>query len=345
MTEPPRPPPSERSDPEVAPEPTPAPAPAPSTEASAAGTPPPAAPPPVAPFVYGNVFWVDADDTDDAEGGPHILVVERARAPRPPSEPIGFAMVHVGSWELRPIADETTPYTTASVITNDGVCEARVVRARHLYASMADPDDESLTLETSYLGLDLEGCERGSFAVAGVPITAHRLDWRQAPPARPELTAAIASHDAELADFVSMPPGVLRAFELPERELAVVFARDNWGVHRGELVLERFGGAPEVVIEAGAHTLFVMQSPSEGWMASLEDFAPPRPDGTPRRLCTVEDPAGTPLNVRSTPSSGGEVLRTVTNGTRVEVIDDRGGWRRIEGAPAGWVFGDALRCR
>ena len=60
--------------------------------------------------------------------------------------------------------------------------------------------------------------------------------------------------------------------------------------------------------------------------------------------CRVEDPTGTPLNVRAIP--GGNVVTTLSNGTVVVVFSQTTyngkGWAYIgtgkDGLPAGWVF-------
>lgn len=71
-------------------------------------------------------------------------------------------------------------------------------------------------------------------------------------------------------------------------------------------------------------------------------------DGPP--VCTIVDPTGTPLNVRSSPS--GKVLSNLRNGSKVEVIDhvDRKGkrWARVskfQEATYGWVFEAYLKCK
>ncbi len=72
-------------------------------------------------------------------------------------------------------------------------------------------------------------------------------------------------------------------------------------------------------------------------------FSSPKADGYYQ--CSVNDPTGTPLNVRAKP--GGRVIGTVTNGTRVGLAskEDVGKWRQImigrqdgESLIYGWVF-------
>lgn len=64
--------------------------------------------------------------------------------------------------------------------------------------------------------------------------------------------------------------------------------------------------------------------------------------------CRVEDPTGTPLNVRTAPN--GAILTTLANGTAVEIVDEmKDGTKRWlfiaqEGARLGWVFGAYVAC-
>lgn len=65
--------------------------------------------------------------------------------------------------------------------------------------------------------------------------------------------------------------------------------------------------------------------------------------------CTVDDPTGTPLNVRSAPN--GSILTTLANGTQVEIVDEMKigtkHWLFIarQGERLGWVFGAYIVCR
>ena len=64
--------------------------------------------------------------------------------------------------------------------------------------------------------------------------------------------------------------------------------------------------------------------------------------------CLVDDPTGTPLNVRSAPN--GHILTTLSNGMRVEVLEERkpGNKRWLlvsrEGERLGWIFGAYVVC-
>lgn len=71
-------------------------------------------------------------------------------------------------------------------------------------------------------------------------------------------------------------------------------------------------------------------------------------DGPP--VCTVVDPTGTPLNVRSAPN--GTILSNLRNGSKVEVVDhiEHKGkrWARVakfQEANVGWVFAAYLTCK
>lgn len=65
--------------------------------------------------------------------------------------------------------------------------------------------------------------------------------------------------------------------------------------------------------------------------------------------CLVDDPTGTPLNVRSSPN--GNILMTLGNGERVEVIDEMmiGAKRWLfisrQGERLGWAFGSFIVCK
>jgi uncharacterized protein YgiM (DUF1202 family) len=71
-------------------------------------------------------------------------------------------------------------------------------------------------------------------------------------------------------------------------------------------------------------------------------------DGPP--VCTVVDPTGTPLNVRSGPN--GKILSNLRKGSKVEVVDhtDHMGkrWARVakfQEATYGWVFEAYVSCK
>jgi hypothetical protein len=67
-----------------------------------------------------------------------------------------------------------------------------------------------------------------------------------------------------------------------------------------------------------------------------------------RDLCHVDDPTGTPLNVRSAPN--GTILTTLESGTRVEMLEERRlgtkRWFLIArgGEELGWAFAPFIVC-
>lgn len=71
--------------------------------------------------------------------------------------------------------------------------------------------------------------------------------------------------------------------------------------------------------------------------------------GAMAETCVVEDPTGTPLNVRSSPN--GSIRGALHNGALVEILDTTyaqgGRWVYIaplEGGKRGWVYGPHLDC-
>lgn len=64
--------------------------------------------------------------------------------------------------------------------------------------------------------------------------------------------------------------------------------------------------------------------------------------------CVVDDPTGTPLNVRSAPN--GTIISTLGNGTRVDVIEETKigtkHWLFVarQGERLGWIFGAYVVC-
>lgn len=64
--------------------------------------------------------------------------------------------------------------------------------------------------------------------------------------------------------------------------------------------------------------------------------------------CLVDDPTGTPLNVRAAPN--GAIVTTLSNGTRVEVLEETkiGNKRWLfvtrQGERLGWIFGAYVVC-
>ncbi len=65
--------------------------------------------------------------------------------------------------------------------------------------------------------------------------------------------------------------------------------------------------------------------------------------------CYVDDPTGTPLNVRTAPN--GTILTTLANGSIVEVVDEmkigQKHWLFVarQGERLGWIFGAYVVCK
>jgi hypothetical protein len=83
------------------------------------------------------------------------------------------------------------------------------------------------------------------------------------------------------------------------------------------------------------------------WLAALGAS----PAAAQQPVCTVSDPTGTPLNVRTAPNS--VVIGTLPNGAPVRLVQvvsgpDRKRWafvvRPDDGATIGWIFRDYVIC-
>ncbi len=299
-----------------------------------------AAPPPL---FYGEILGIDTDPTGEGETLYRMLVAERPPIPRPPGEPLGYALAHQGAWEIHAVSEEPSPYATVGVVSYGEPCDARVIRARTLYGSIDDYEDPDGLRETSFYALEIEGCE-GGFGVAGRALVTTRLAVAAPPPASPARVAQIAALDALYADDPWRDTDEVQALELPEHDLAVVFGNRTWVVLHGSVVVDRYGGDLEALVQAGDQLFFVVYSPSVSWMSSLASFVPPRADGEPSNPCTVVDTSGTPLNVHAEAGARTAVVGTLPNGARVDAHEELRGWRRIDAEVDGWVYAEALRC-
>jgi Bacterial SH3 domain len=70
-------------------------------------------------------------------------------------------------------------------------------------------------------------------------------------------------------------------------------------------------------------------------------------DARANEVCTVADPSGTPLNVRSQPKPNGSILGALNNDTSVVVKERRGQWASIvpdSAGKSGWVWAEYLSC-
>jgi hypothetical protein len=111
------------------------------------------------------------------------------------------------------------------------------------------------------------------------------------------------------------------------------------------------GGAPIFDTASGSLLGIVGETDSRRRMgiAYRVDGAPGL--GLASVTCTVNDPTGTPLNVRSDPN--GDVVGTLANGIAVAVVESRiasngKGWVKVADpktqSPIGWVFRDFVSC-
>lgn len=298
---------------------------------------------PAAPLFYGEILGIDTDPSGEGETLYRVLVAERPPIPRPPGEPLGYALAHQGAWEIHAVSEEPSPYSMVGVVTAGAPCEARVIRARTLYASIDDYEEPDGLRETSFYALEIEGCE-GGFGVAGRALRTTHLHRAAPTPASAARIAQVAALDALFADDPWRDTEEVRSLEFAEHDLAIVFGNRTWVVVNGAVVVERYGGYPETVVQAGDQVLFVVYSPSVSWMSSLASFVPPRANGEPSSFCTVADSSGTPLNVHAEAGARTAVLGTLPNGARVDAHETLRGWRRVDGALDGWVYESALRC-
>jgi len=85
-----------------------------------------------------------------------------------------------------------------------------------------------------------------------------------------------------------------------------------------------------------------------GWV--FGSYVRCKPDGENLDICTVKDPTGTPLNVRSEPN--GEIYGQFRNGVKVRKLESQTHngreWILVERIPddnvVGWVFDPYLKC-
>ena len=150
-------------------------------------------------------------------------------------------------------------------------CPARVERARRLHGTLEAHDRENRR-EATFLALSYSGCPEAAYGVVGAEVTRHAIEPDRLPPASRALARLIARRDAEAAgDIVDEAIHPPRAFVLPSANLAIVVGHARWVVRDGSVVQNGYG-RPIAVVEAGPLTLIELDSPSEGWLAALEDF-------------------------------------------------------------------------
>lgn len=310
--------------PEVAPPPVPSPRP----EVPA---------PPTA--LAGDVCWID-DDT-------RAVFLPIDPLPQPDGAVIGQIELHHSHRVLRLIDEVPAPPTAVIVDIEAQLCEARVIRARRLHTLFIGHDGpgadgyESPTDPRTYLALDIEGCERGTVGISGVPLAEVRV--RSLRPealrehATPALVEAVRHVDDGMWGGEPHRGDSFRMLDLPAHGITIVVGTGAW-VLRDGVVLS--GAEPVTLIEAGPLVLFELQTPSEGWLGSLADFAPSYVPGE----CEVTDASGTSMNVRAGPRGNATVVTTLAAGTRVTANDMSGSWFHLASSPPGWAHQRGLRC-
>ena len=265
------------------------------------------------------------------------LFAEIAVVPQPTSAPIGTVEAHATPWEVRLVANIDAAYETVSVVSHANVCEARVTRARHLHVLHPDEPGGSTGTNWTFLALDLAGCPDGGVGVAGAPVRVRSLSRDEiSRPADAELVALVRAWDDALGWGAPVDAGDFRM--QTGRGFRVVTGAAAWVVRRGEVLHERFHGWPSSLIEAGGESIFIMESETESWVSSIDDFGPNH------RLCTVADGSGTPLNVRSAPRGDSPIIGTMPNGAHLRTTQGPGSWLRVLGRARSWVHGSGVDC-
>lgn len=284
---------------------------------------------------------------DDCER--RTLLLRLPDRPRPAGPVISQAQVHHGYLEVRLLRVASSPYATAEIIGYEGTCTARIVRAREVHTVRRSYDededaDPASRMEATYLGLELDGCERGSAGVVGTPVTVRSLlnvPVDRTEPAPRELVAIVQSHDDELGYGEPRPASDFRMLALAERDIRLVLGTGTWVLAQGTRgVTGGSNGMVDLVIEAGWRTFFFVTTPSDGWVAPLEQIVPE----VHRSSCVVADASGTPLSVRRLPRSSAEVVATLANDTTIEALVGPSPWARVATSPAGWAHTSGLRC-
>lgn len=303
---------------------------------------PEAAPPVALPVLGGDVMWLREDGVLRP-----TLLLRRPDRPRPAGPVIARAAIHHGVMDVRLLEVTSSPYATAEIFDLDETCTARVVRARELH-TIARPhgdDDPASQNQVTYLGLELDGCERGMGGVVGTSVAVralHEIPDARTEPAPPELVAVVQQHDDGLGDGEPRDASTYRLIALPERDLRIVIGSGAWVLGQGTHGIgpDSMNGMVIGVVEAGWRTFFFVATPSEGWLEPLEQIVPEIRPST----CVVADASGTPLNVRRLPRSSAEVVATLANDTTIDALVGPSAWARVATTPAGWAHTSGLRC-
>lgn len=217
---------------------------------------------------WGEVFYLEGD-------GGEIIETVLALAIDAPLEPggaeLGVCPQHNGGWMVRHVADVDMPYPRATFIGREP-CEATITAARRVRADFRSADSE-IDRDAMFIALSYTGCEGGTYGIVGAPVTRHVIRAAELPVASQEFARAISRRDADMAgdgwDEGFAPP---RALVLPDRDLAIVIGHGRWVLRGG--VVQADQGRPVAVVEAGPLVLIELISVSEGWVVSLNDFAP-----------------------------------------------------------------------
>ncbi len=83
-------------------------------------------------------------------------------------------------------------------------------------------------------------------------------------------------------------------------------------------------------------------------LVSLTMWMSVQPPTHAEAACVVNDPTGTPLNIRSRP--GGSTIGQVANGSIVTVVDTDGEWAKVvvvsqgNAQVRGWVYSRYIAC-
>lgn len=285
----------------------------------------------------GDVYWI-GDETRAA-----FLPIDPL--PQPDVEVMGQIELHHAHRILRMIDEVPAPSTLVVVDERTPLCEARVTRARRLHTLFVGEgsrgEDEPPNDPRTYLALEFEGCEEGSVGISGVALADVRVRslrrdalLEHAPAA---LVEAVRHVDDGMWGGEPLRGDAFRMLDLPAHGVTIVVGTGAWVLREG-VVLS--GAEPVTLIEAGPLVLFELQTPSEGWLGSLADFAPRYVPGE----CEVTDDSGTSMNVRAGPRGNATVVTSVPAGTRITANDMSGSWFHLATSPPGWAHQRGLRC-
>jgi hypothetical protein len=266
---------------------------------------------------------------------PPLLWITIADRPRPSTPPIGRLWDHAGSWIVRVIDELPSPYPVAYDVETG--CELPVVGARRAHLTHDRDPRSTWTL----LALSLQprrGCDPGHAVVGAVPQPFFRIRDARFGPASAELTSWLAPIDGEASGGGG--PSALEAVELPELGLTVARGTYPWVVPlRGRDVGRQSEHRSVLgVVDAGGRTFFLLDSPSDRWIAPIEETL----RDVEHARCDVVD--STPLRVRRLPRANGEVLGELAVGASIEAQLGPSDWARVIGTTVGWAHRSGLRC-